>query len=121
MEHQYDRGGSLAYLAAWDVHRGKVSGRGEPTTGIAPFGRLVEQAMNTEPYVSANRVFWIVDNGSSHRGQASIDRMTTRWPQASRLKHMSTVGPRWSGTDVTDFEGAVSMTRDWGRYPVPHT
>ncbi|MFI1953439.1 hypothetical protein ACH437_16575 [Streptomyces xinghaiensis] len=56
MEHQYDRGGSLAYLAAWDVHRGKVSGRGEPTTGIAPFGRLVEQAMNTEPYVSANRV-----------------------------------------------------------------
>ncbi|WP_308188642.1 hypothetical protein [Streptomyces sp. MNU89] len=94
VEHQYDRGGSLAYLAAWDMHRGKVSGHGEPTTGIAPFGRLVEQAMNTEPYVSANRVFWIVNNGSSHRGQATIDRMTTRWPQASRLKHMSTVGPR---------------------------
>jgi transposase len=86
IEHEYDRGGSLAYLAAWDVHRGRVFGRCEPTTGIAPFGRLVEQVMNTEPYASANRVFWIVDNGSSHRGQASIDRMATQWPSA-RLIH----------------------------------
>ena len=86
VEHEYDRGGSLAYLAAWDVHRGRVFGRCEPTTGIAPFGRLVEQVMNTEPYASANRVFWIVDNGSSHRGQASIDRMATQWPSA-RLIH----------------------------------
>src|SRR3954454_24680907 len=82
VEHEYDRGGSLAYLAAWDVHRGKVFGRCEPATGIAPFSRLVEQVMNTEPYASANRVFWIVDNGSSHRGQASIDRMFKQWPTA---------------------------------------
>jgi hypothetical protein len=86
VEHEYDRGGALAYLAAWDVHRGKVFGRCENTTGIAPFGRLVDQVMTMEPYASANRVFWIVDNGSSHRGQASIDRMTSRWPTA-RLVH----------------------------------
>ena len=86
VEHEYQRGGSLAYLAAWDVHRGKVFGRCEPSTGIAPFSLLVDQVMNTEPYVSANRVFWVVDNGSSHRGQASIDRMTDRWPTA-RLIH----------------------------------
>jgi hypothetical protein len=36
VEHEYDRGGSLAYLAAWDVHRATVLGRCEPTTGIAP-------------------------------------------------------------------------------------
>ncbi|MGQ0668761.1 MAG: hypothetical protein ACT4PO_03640 [Actinomycetota bacterium] len=36
------RGGALAYLAAWDVHRARLFGRCEPTTGIAPFGRLVE-------------------------------------------------------------------------------
>jgi hypothetical protein len=35
VEHEYDRGGSLAYLAAWDVRRAKVFGRCEPTTGIA--------------------------------------------------------------------------------------
>lgn len=82
VEHEYDRGGSLAYIAAWDVHRAKVFGHCEPTTGIAPFGRLVEQVMGTEPYASARRVFWVVDNGSSHRGQAAVDRMRERWPNA---------------------------------------
>lgn len=82
VEHEYDRGGALAYLAAWDVHRAKVMGRCEKTTGIEPFGRLVEQVMTTEPYASARRVFWVVDNGSSHRGQRAVDRMRQRWPNA---------------------------------------
>ena len=82
VEHDYKRGGALAYLAAWDVHRGQVTGRCEHTTGIAPFARLVKQVMTAEPYASANRVFWIVDNGSSHRGTASIKRMTKAWPNA---------------------------------------
>jgi transposase len=82
VEHEYGRGGALAYLAAWDVHRGRVFGRCEETTGIAPFGRLVQQVMTIEPYASARRVFWIVDNGSSHRGQAAIDRMVKAWPAA---------------------------------------
>jgi transposase len=82
IEHDYDRRGALAYLAAWDVHRGQVTGRCEDTTGIAPFARLVEQVMTAEPYASAKRVFWIVDNGSSHRGQASTDRMAAAWPNA---------------------------------------
>ncbi len=75
VEHEYERGGALQYLAAWDVRRGYVLGRCEERTGIASFGRLVEQVMKTEPYRSAKRVFWIVDNGSSHRGQAAIDRL----------------------------------------------
>ena len=79
VEHEYDRGGALAYLAAYDVHRAQVFGRCEPTTGIEPFGRLVEQVMTVEPYASATRVFWIVDNGSSHRGKASIDRLEGQW------------------------------------------
>jgi hypothetical protein len=36
--------------------------------------------MSTEPYASARRVFLIVDNGSAHRGQASIDRLQAAWP-----------------------------------------
>lgn len=82
VEHEYVRGGALQYLAAWDVHRACVFGRCEEMTGIAPFGRLVDQLMQQEPYASARRVFWIVDNGSSHRGQASIDRMTAAYPNA---------------------------------------
>jgi len=82
IEHEYHRRGAIAYLAAWDVHRGQVIGRCEDTTGIDPFTRLVEQVMTCEPYASADRVFWIVDNGSSHRGQTSIDRMQAAWPTA---------------------------------------
>ena len=38
--------------------------------------------MTPEPYASADRVFWIVDNGSSHRGQAAIDRLAEQYPNA---------------------------------------
>ncbi len=79
VEHEYERGGALAYLAAWDVHRAKIFGRCEQKTGIQPFERLVEQIMSQEPYRSAQRVFWIMDNGSSHRGQASNARITEKW------------------------------------------
>jgi hypothetical protein len=75
IEHEYERGGALQYLAAWDVRRGYVIGRCEPTTGIEPFGRLVRQALTEEPYRSAERLFWIVDNGSSHRGDTARRRL----------------------------------------------
>lgn len=87
VEHEYDRGGALAYLAAYDVHRARLFGRTEPTTGIEPFGRLVEQVMTVEPYASAKTVFWVVDNGSSHRGQASVQRLESAWPNL-RLVHL---------------------------------
>lgn len=79
VEHEYNRRGSLAYIAAWDVKQARIFGRCETKTGIEPFDRLVLQVMSREPYRSASRVFWIVDNGSSHRGQASIDRLQGRW------------------------------------------
>jgi len=65
LEFEYERMGALAYIAAWDVHRAKVFGRCEKTTGIEPFTRLVDQVMSQEPYNSAKRVFWVIDNGSS--------------------------------------------------------
>lgn len=36
--------------------------------------------MSVEPYCKAQRVFVIVDNGSAHRGQRSIDRLQGAWP-----------------------------------------
>ena len=85
IEHEYIRGGSLAYLAAWDIRRAKIFGRLESKNGIKPFGRLVEQVMNQEPYRSASRVFWIVDNCSSHRGQPAILRLKETWPNAEMV------------------------------------
>ena len=81
VEHEYARGGAWAYLAALDVHRAKVFGRCEATTGIAPFERLVHQVMNQPPYNEARRVFWTMDNGSSHRGEASVRRLTQAYPR----------------------------------------
>ncbi|MGW0092834.1 transposase [Streptomyces sp. NPDC003328] len=76
----YGRGGALAYLAAYDVHHARVFGRTEPRTGIDPFMNLAAQVMTREPYASAKRVFWVVDNGSSHRGQKAACRLAAAFP-----------------------------------------
>ena len=81
VEHEYTRGGALAYVAAWDVHRAKVFGRCEAKSGIAPFDRLVAQVMATPPYDEARRVFWIVDNGSAHRGPRAAARLQAQHPR----------------------------------------
>jgi DDE superfamily endonuclease len=75
-----ERGGALCYLAAWDVRRARIFDRCAPKDGIAPFDQLVEQFMSIEPYSKAQRVFVILDNGSAHRGQRSIDRLQGAWP-----------------------------------------
>src|SRR5260370_24597661 len=62
-------------------------GRVEPRTGIAPFAALANQVMSREPYASARRVFWVADNGCSHRGQASVRRLAVAWPDAA-LVHL---------------------------------
>jgi len=87
VEFEYRRHGTLAYLGAYDVHRAHLMGRVAPSTGIVPFGELVAQVMNTEPYASARRVFWVVDNGSSHAGAASVQRMAAQHPTA-QLVHL---------------------------------
>ena len=80
IEHEYARTGAWAYIAAWDVHCAKLFGRCERKTGIVPFERLVAQVMRQQPYRSARHVFWIVDNGSSHRGQRAAARLRAKWP-----------------------------------------
>jgi DDE superfamily endonuclease len=90
VEHEYERGGALQYLAAWDVQRGRVMGRCEAKTGIEPFGRLVEQVMEDAEYRCPggrrdvrSQVFWVVDNGSSHRGEAAARRLGGAYANAT--------------------------------------
>ena len=82
VEHEYQRQGALALLAALDVRTGKVFASTPATTGITPFMDLIGQVMNTGPYASAPRVFVIVDNGSDHRGKAAIRRLAKAHPNA---------------------------------------
>jgi len=81
VEHEYRRCGAWAYIAALDVHRAKIFGRCERKTGIVPFDRLVAQVMSQPPYSEARRVFWIMDNGSSHRGAACVKRLVEKYPR----------------------------------------
>jgi len=85
VEFEYERGGALAYLAAWDVRRAKVFGLCSPTTGIEPHHRLVDLVMGQEPYRSARRVFWVTDNGSSHRGEVSKRRLRKWYKNAIQV------------------------------------
>ena len=82
IEHEYERKGALAYLAAWDVRCAKVFGICRQSTGIESFHELVDLGMTQAPYRSARRVFWVTDNGSSHRGQTSKDRLRDWYPHA---------------------------------------
>ena len=75
----------MAYVAAWDVRRAKLFGFCVPTTGIEPHHRLVDLVMGQEPYRSARRVFWVTDNGSSHRGAASKTRLTDWYDNAIQV------------------------------------
>ncbi len=86
-EFEYTRNGTVAYLAGWDIHQANLFDRVEAKTGKEPFDRLVEQVMTVEPYRSARTVFWIVDNGSSHAGNASTERIEDTWKNA-RLIHL---------------------------------
>lgn len=55
-------------MGAYDVHRAQLIGSVAEKTGIVPFMDLAAKVMTTEPYASARRVYWVVDNGSSHNG-----------------------------------------------------
>ena len=85
VEFEYERRGVLAYLAAWDVRRARIFGLCQPTTGIEPYHRLVDVVMGQEPYRSARRVFWVVDNGSSHAGEKSNLRLAGWYPNAIQV------------------------------------
>lgn len=80
VEHEYKRLGAWAYLAAWDVRRARLFGRCERSSSIAAFDRLVAQVMRQLPYRCAPRVFWIMDNGTTHRGARCVARLQSRWP-----------------------------------------
>jgi hypothetical protein len=81
VEHEYKRCGAWVYLAALDVHHARVFGRCERKNGIDPFARLIDQVMTRPPYMNARRVFWIVDNCSTHRGEAAVQRLRNQDPR----------------------------------------
>jgi transposase len=74
VEHEYQRNGALALLAALDVRTGKVFASTPTTTGIAPFTDLMTQIMTQPPYKDAARV-----SSPSHRRKPSRPTTLPAW------------------------------------------
>ena len=80
VESEYARDGTCAYLAAWDVHRARLFGGVVERLSMLGFDALVAHVMSQAPYRTARRVFWVVDNGTIHRGGRACARLQARWP-----------------------------------------
>lgn len=82
VDSEYKRAGTVAYLAAIDVASSRALGQVVDKTGIVPFDEFAAQVMQQEPYRSARRVFWGVDNGCSHQPKTFPERLTACFPNA---------------------------------------
>ena len=88
-EFEYERHGTLCYLAFLDVFSGKVCGATSPKSGIEPFERTLGALLAQRPYADATRIFLIVDNGSSHHPNTSPARIRSQFPQVE-VVHLPT-------------------------------
>jgi hypothetical protein len=82
VEFEYERLGTIAYHAAWDVFRGQLLGRIAPNTCIATFNELIHAAMTKNPYCGSARTFWIVDGGCAHHPNTFPARLQAMYPNA---------------------------------------
>lgn len=82
VEFEYERQGTVAYHAAWDVFRGKIFGRVAANTCIATFNQLIDLVMPQAPYQTAARVFWIVDGGCAHHRSTFPARLRDMYANA---------------------------------------
>lgn len=82
VEFEYERLGTVAYHAAWDVFRARIFGRVAPNTCIATFNQLVDGVMTQGPYQDSARTFWIVDGGCAHHPNTFPARLQGMYPNA---------------------------------------
>jgi hypothetical protein len=82
VEFEYERLGTVAYHAAWDVLRGQIFGRMAPNTCIATFNQLVDMIMTQAPYQGSARTFWIVDGGCAHHPNTFPARLESMYSNA---------------------------------------
>jgi hypothetical protein len=82
VEFEYERLGTVAYHAAWDVFQGRIIGRVAPNTCIATFNELIDLAMTRAPYHGSARTFWMVDGGPAHHPSTFSARLRGMYPHA---------------------------------------
>jgi transposase-like protein len=93
LEHRYDRNGATIYQAAFIAGSGKVIAHCVEKNTRANFERLVEKVMTDPICRDADRVFWIMDNGSAHHPATFRWWLQDEYPTAIGL-HLPT-GASW--------------------------
>ncbi len=81
VEHEYKRQGALNLLACLEVHSGQVWGRCYPRKRRAEVELFVNELFANEPYASAKRIHFILDNGSSQHPNTFPHWMKTHHPK----------------------------------------
>jgi hypothetical protein len=79
-EFEYKRHGTLCYLGFLDVFSGLIYGETSARSGIEPFEGALRRLLTQRRYQEAERLFLIVDNGSSHHPNTSPDRLRSQFP-----------------------------------------
>lgn len=88
-EFEYERHGTVCYLAFLEVCTGRVYGEVTTQNGIAPFERALGHCLQQEWLAAAERVFLIVDNGCAHHPRTSPARLRQQFPQVE-VVHLPT-------------------------------
>jgi hypothetical protein len=91
--HQYDRNGTTIYQAAFIAGTGGVIGHCVDRNTRANFETLVEEVMADPICQNADRVFWIMDNGSAHHPATFRWWLQEEYPTAIGI-HLPT-GASW--------------------------
>jgi hypothetical protein len=74
-EFEYERLGTLCYHVFLNVFTGRVYGQVHPSTGIEPFQETLTGLLQQPEYADAERIFLVLDNGSSHHPSTSPARL----------------------------------------------
>jgi hypothetical protein len=82
VEHEYKRGGALAYLAAYDVHHARVIGRMEPRTGIEPPTDSPSTATSSKPAPPATASPTPAPGRAPHEQDSTSGARSNRHPGA---------------------------------------
>lgn len=88
-EFEYERHGTLCYLAFLEVFSGRVYGETTRQNGIAPFERTLKHCLAQPHLAAAERIFLIVDNGCAHHPSTSPARIQAPHPQVT-VVHLPT-------------------------------
>ena len=80
VEFEYRRHGTATLLALLEITFGQILHQTVAKSAILPFKALIEELPKQDTYRNARRLFFVIDNGSSHSRQRFQERLNEWFP-----------------------------------------